>query len=225
MTIPCTPPHRYENYVKLSGIVYLHRITDNRMAGSQYRNLRTFRGLVGDDAMKNVILLSTMWEKVQPDIGKRREGQLRDIFWKGMIERGSRIDRLEKNNYDEAWRVLTRLIKESQAQEAILLQKEVVELGKQLNETQAGKNLYTQFQKLLTEQKAFMKILMEQVKKPEMKEKLEREAKRLEEQFRESFNQAEELEVSFGRQIMLLFFGTKKLPPRSPQRKLSVNLP
>lgn len=204
---------RYENHVKLSGIVYLHRITDNRMAGSQCRNLRTFIELVGDSAMKNVILLSTMWERVNPDTGKKREQELRERFWKVMIEKGSRTDRLEKNTFEEAWRVVEQMIREREQREALLLQEEVVDLKKRLNETQAGRHLYNPFQKLLYEQKAFLKGLAEQLKNPgdsHVKEKLEEEAARIEEEFYQTLEEAKKLRVQLGWRILLFFLGTKR---------------
>ncbi|KAF9441303.1 hypothetical protein P691DRAFT_813197 [Macrolepiota fuliginosa MF-IS2] len=203
----------YADHVKLSGIVYLHRITDNRMGGSQCRNLRTFGELVGDNAMKNVILVSTMWEKVNPAIGKKREEELRERFWKLMVDKGSRTDRLEKNTMEEAWRIVEQVVTEREQREAILLQEEVVNLGRKLNETQAGRNLYNPFQKLLYEQRAFLKGLIEQMKKPgedEVKRRLELEAVRIEESFRQTFDEAKKLRVQFGWRILLLFLGTKR---------------
>ena len=54
-----------ERRIKLSGIIYLHRITDNRMGGLAWRNLRMLHNLVGADKMSNVLLVSTRWEEVR----------------------------------------------------------------------------------------------------------------------------------------------------------------
>jgi len=40
----------YKHTVRLAGIIYLHRITDMRMAGSSLRNLTMFKKLCGDEA-------------------------------------------------------------------------------------------------------------------------------------------------------------------------------
>ena len=53
-----------ENRMKLSGIIYLHRITDTRVGGTAWRNLRMLHDLVGTDKMANVLLVSTRWEEV-----------------------------------------------------------------------------------------------------------------------------------------------------------------
>ena len=51
--------------IKLSGIIYLHRITDDRVGGMSRRNLRMLQNLVGADKMANVLLVSTRWEEVR----------------------------------------------------------------------------------------------------------------------------------------------------------------
>ena len=51
--------------IKLSGIIYLHRITDDRIGGMSRRNLRMLQDLVGADRMVNVLLVSTRWEEVR----------------------------------------------------------------------------------------------------------------------------------------------------------------
>lgn len=45
--------------VKLSGIIYLHRITDPRMTGSIRRNLLMFKKLCGEDSFSSVTLATT----------------------------------------------------------------------------------------------------------------------------------------------------------------------
>ena len=52
--------------IKLSGIIYLHRITDDRVSGISRRNLHMLQNLVGADKMRNVFLVSTRWGEVSP---------------------------------------------------------------------------------------------------------------------------------------------------------------
>jgi hypothetical protein len=51
----------YRQNAKLTGIVYLHRISDVRMDGSAMLNLNMFRKLCGEQPMKNVVIASTFW--------------------------------------------------------------------------------------------------------------------------------------------------------------------
>ena len=47
---------RYENGSKLSGVIYIHRISDNLSGGIAGRNFGIFCKLCGDVALRNVIL-------------------------------------------------------------------------------------------------------------------------------------------------------------------------
>lgn len=81
--------------VRLNGIIYLHRITDVRMQGSAKKNLLMFKQLCGPDALKNVVLATTMWSLVNPTDGQAREKELISTpeFWGWMLQKGSRVER------------------------------------------------------------------------------------------------------------------------------------
>jgi hypothetical protein len=48
-----------------------------------------FTKLCGDDAMKNVTLVTTKWARVELEEGAMREEQLKMKFWKGMLDKGA----------------------------------------------------------------------------------------------------------------------------------------
>jgi hypothetical protein len=83
----------YTEHIKLSGIIYLHRISDVRMQGSAKKNLFMFKKLCGNDALKNVILATTMWDRVTEAEGTVRELELTSTpdFWGWMMSRGSKV--------------------------------------------------------------------------------------------------------------------------------------
>ncbi|EQK98650.1 hypothetical protein G6O67_004858 [Ophiocordyceps sinensis] len=80
-----------EPAVRLSGILYLHRITDRRITGSAIRNLGMFKKLVGDKNMRSVILVTTMWGEISREDGEERLRQLTgtDRFWGGLMRCGA----------------------------------------------------------------------------------------------------------------------------------------
>ena len=86
----------YRNGIRLTAIIYLHRIMDVRMQGSALRNLRMFRRLCGNDSMRNIVLATTFWEVVEADVGCERERQLIETpeLWGDMVERGSQVCRV-----------------------------------------------------------------------------------------------------------------------------------
>jgi hypothetical protein len=135
----------YNNEVKLSGILYLHRITDPRMTGSAKKNLFMFKKLCGPDALKHVVLVTTMWELVNERTGKERQLELEttEEFWGYMLRKGSRIEQ-HMNTPDSARRIVQLFMaKKSRPSSPVLLaiQDEMVNNNKDLDETEAGKGL------------------------------------------------------------------------------------
>ncbi|KAH9436696.1 hypothetical protein MCOR02_000365 [Pyricularia oryzae] len=66
----------FRNKILLHGIIYLHRISDPRMQGSARKNLMMFKKLCGDDALKKVILATTMWDIVPTETAEARQAEL-----------------------------------------------------------------------------------------------------------------------------------------------------
>ena len=60
---------RYEKNILLSGLLYFHRISDNRMASTFLKVLHMFEELCGKKAFHNVILM-TMWDKIDEETGE-----------------------------------------------------------------------------------------------------------------------------------------------------------
>lgn len=87
----------YEGDRLFTGIIYLHQISQTRLAGSGMRNLRMFKSLVGEHGLRNVVLATTMWNALPSEgVGAARERELvtRDDFWGRMVrEGGSRVFR------------------------------------------------------------------------------------------------------------------------------------
>ncbi|KAI3579190.1 hypothetical protein IWW34DRAFT_621660 [Fusarium oxysporum f. sp. albedinis] len=115
----------YEDNIKLSGILYLHRITDRRMGGSAKKNLMMFRKLCGEESLMNVILVTTMWEDEYAAIGERREQELIATggFWGALVEEGAQINR-HNNTRSSAMPLLRTIAKSDRV--TISIQKEMV---------------------------------------------------------------------------------------------------
>ena len=133
------PQDRYEKNIRLSGLLFFHRISDNRMAGSPLKYLKMFQNLCGNDALKNVVLVTTMWDEVEEEEGFNREKELSDNYWKSMIELGCHTARFY-NNAESAWDIISQL---QETQCTVLLQEELVDQGLELAETSAGRTLFS----------------------------------------------------------------------------------
>ncbi|ETN44123.1 uncharacterized protein HMPREF1541_10673 [Cyphellophora europaea CBS 101466] len=80
---------------RLSGIVYMHRITDNRIQGSARSSMQMFRRLCGPEYFSNVVLATSFWNSVDLSVGARRERELyeNDDFCGLLSKQGLRIAR------------------------------------------------------------------------------------------------------------------------------------
>ncbi|KAK0742638.1 P-loop containing nucleoside triphosphate hydrolase protein [Schizothecium vesticola] len=78
--------------VKLAGIVYLHRIQDNRVSGSAAKNIDLFRELCGTESLGSVVLATTMWDALPLEKAAAREAELKGKkeFWGGWWRAGAR---------------------------------------------------------------------------------------------------------------------------------------
>jgi hypothetical protein len=64
-----------------------------------------FADLCGEDAVRNVILATTMWNQVNEETGKRREDELKGKYWKTMLENGSVTIRF-LDSYKSTWDIV-----------------------------------------------------------------------------------------------------------------------
>jgi len=132
--------------MKLSGIPYLHRITDNRMGGTPQRNLCMFGKLCGDEPAKKVFV-TTMWDRISPEVGVTCEMEL-ETFLKPMLN----LKALQTRFDNQSTRIVNQLVlTELGPNMPMLLQEELVDLKRHLNETQAGRAIHDNAQKLLAQ--------------------------------------------------------------------------
>ena len=119
----------------MKGVVYIHRITDIRYSRSSVKTFEIFKKVVGVDALKNVLLVTSRWEGVTQATGSDRERQLREKFWAFMLGRGSNMSRF-LGDRDSAIALIGQLL----CKEVVVLelQKEIVHQGKRLDQTTAG---------------------------------------------------------------------------------------
>lgn len=81
--------------VDLYGIIYLHRITDPRVSGAAMRSLRVLEMICGEEAYKNVFLVTTMWDRLKNIEGGNKIGEDREVdlcekpFWGDLRENGA----------------------------------------------------------------------------------------------------------------------------------------
>ena len=125
--------------MKITGIIYLHEISQARMFGTARKNLEMFRKLCGDEALGNVVLGTTMWGDVSLEKGQQREQQLRSTYWEEMLQQGSVIMRVHGDSAS-AWEIVNHILESSRV-EFVRIQEELLELQKVIPDTDAGRTL------------------------------------------------------------------------------------
>jgi hypothetical protein len=106
------------------------------MRGSFLKNYDMFTKLCGDDAMTNVVLVTTKWAQVSQEVGEAREQQLKKKFWASMLNLGSATARF-MHTPKSAWDIVDLLVPKEQLR-ALAIQHELLDLGRSLPETRAG---------------------------------------------------------------------------------------
>ncbi|KAJ3558065.1 hypothetical protein NP233_g11585 [Leucocoprinus birnbaumii] len=140
----------YRSGIKVSGVLYLHPITTNRMAHSSVRTLDIFQKICGNAAFSNIGLVTTCWDDVTTrwndasshpgyDITEceQKEKELCETFWKPLVDLGSKLFRFE-NTSTSAWNVINSLPLE---QRPLLIQREMGDQHMCLRQTTAGRSL------------------------------------------------------------------------------------
>ncbi|KAL6302086.1 P-loop containing nucleoside triphosphate hydrolase protein [Sparassis latifolia] len=193
----------YKKGFKLTAIIYLHRISDKRMTGAAHNNLVMFKQLCGEKAFQNVIVATTMWGRMTPEVGEQREKELQDKFWKRMLDLGSATARFH-DNFESAWSVVDSILSDHPTPRALLLQEEMVDLQKPLNETSAGKELYERLRGLHGRQEQVLRELRQQAR-GQAAAQFATELEDVEQQIRLLLVQIQEMRVPLGRRILMFF--------------------
>ena len=133
----------YERDIKLSGIIYLHCITNNRFQGSAVRALRAFKKMCGEEVFKGIIVATTMWDKVTTDELAKAEVRHEDLQAKilqDVIRGGGKLVRLSAVEIDAA-RILQHIVSKDRRL-TLAFQRELVDENRLIHETGAGQVLY-----------------------------------------------------------------------------------
>jgi hypothetical protein len=145
-------PSSYERGIMLTGLLFLHRISDNRMAKTLLQNTQMFEKLCGSGALQNVIFVTTMWDEVDELTGSMREEKLRANVWASMIASGSQMARFDAT-YRSAWQILDQL---NGVHRPLQLQVEMVDEKKALAQTAAGFVLFQLVDRFITQFRAMI---------------------------------------------------------------------
>jgi hypothetical protein len=122
--------------IHLTGVIYLHRITDVRMQGSSLRSLILLKKLCGRENYGNIALATTRWNEVDQNEGKTREEQLKmkGEYWADLIDAGATIHRHDQEK-ESAIMIIKKLLPKKPV---VLLFQEELEECRSIGKTSAG---------------------------------------------------------------------------------------
>ena len=148
--------------------------------------------LCGEEALKNVALVTNMWGGVTPQVGESREQELKDNYFGVAIEKGARLCR--HYNTPESARAILREILKSQPV-VLKIQRELVDEAKGIRQTGAGAELDREIHMGVGKHRAELKTL-EMGIQGTMAKKDEEERKELEEEAKQIQQGIEKLQRS-----------------------------
>ena len=199
----------------LSGLLYFHRISDNRMAGTPLKNLRMFEELCGRNAFQNVILTTTMWDEVDEQMGVERERELKALYWRTMLDRGSTTHRFLRTR-ESAFDLINPLIEAVDKKNSVLLQDELVNMRKSLPATAAGLELYSAMGQLVSRREDLLRRIRYEMRRSNddkmALEPLQEEHQNLQKSLEATVSEMLRLRLPFGQRLLIItdkFFSSK----------------
>ncbi|CCL99127.1 uncharacterized protein FIBRA_01141 [Fibroporia radiculosa] len=97
----------YKENKDLVGIVYMHRISDNRINTTTTRCFDSFHQICGEEAMYNVAVVTNMWELVEKSRAEQRvQDLIRTSYYGKATEHGAQL--LHHDNTSESAKHILR---------------------------------------------------------------------------------------------------------------------
>jgi hypothetical protein len=195
---------RYSKGILLSGLLYFHRISDNRMAGTPLKNLRMFEKLCGKNAFQNVILVTTMWDEVDEETGTARETELKSNHWRAMLDRNCTTSRFMRTR-ESAFALIDPLIDEADKRSSVLLQQEMGDMRKKLPQTSAGLALFSTLEILVRQREDLLHRIRNEMKYSDndkmVLEPLQEEHQKLKSDLQLTVNEMRRLRLPLGKRL------------------------
>ncbi|KII85056.1 hypothetical protein PLICRDRAFT_178816 [Plicaturopsis crispa FD-325 SS-3] len=212
----------YQNKHRLHGVIYIHRISDNRLGGVSRRNFKMFRELCGDTSLKNVIIATNMWGEVDLSVGEAREAELarEDMFFKPVLEKGAQLLRHE-NTLASAQALLRTILDNHPI--PLRIQHELIDERKNIAQTAAGEELNREFieqERKHREEMAVLKQEMQeaiQARDHETRKELEEEQRKLEKEMARVHQDSQKLASNYNEEKARLEERLQEVSQRSKQ--------
>ncbi|KAF9032996.1 P-loop containing nucleoside triphosphate hydrolase protein [Panaeolus papilionaceus] len=209
---------RFTNQVYLAGLIYLCRISDNRMGGTTMKNLKIFEDLCGKDCFHKIRLATTMWDDMETEsLGASREKELKRDYFSIMMARGADYKRLG-HSQTSARDLLDSVIDRARELRPLSLQKELVAYQKDLPHTNAGRKMYSKLNEVLQSRQDVLAQLNRDLraeKSPRVRTILTKERQELTQELTVLIADMHYMQLSLPPRITQLVTGSTLVSPRS----------
>ena len=110
------------------------------MGGVARKNFRLFRAICGDDALKHVVIATTMWSETSEGVGSQRERELstNDHMFKPALEMGAKLVR-HANSVSSAQGIIKTIVGSNP--QTLSIQAEIVDQRSTLPGTTVGRQM------------------------------------------------------------------------------------
>lgn len=135
--------------LKLSGLLYFHRISDPKFQRAANLSLTTFKAMTGERNFPVVVVTTTMWDVIDENqaLDRVRRMKSNPKYWGDMVQRGARVMKHTRTQ-KSALKILDKITPETMVMK---IQEEMVDEKKSLAQTDAGKVLRADFQREIDE--------------------------------------------------------------------------
>lgn len=156
-------PHlSFRKGIVLHGVIYVHRITDNRVGGLAKADFGMFRKMCGAESLQNVVIMTTMWSRVSEEEGQARAEELAELddFFKPALEAGARLAHHKGDTVQTARNIIRPILDNHPI--PLELQDDMVNKGKPVTQTEAGKEVDKHVTAVIEEYEEKIKHLMKE---------------------------------------------------------------
>ena len=159
-----------------------------------------FRKLCGESTLKNVVLVTNMWEVEPQHINEAREKELSSKFFKPTLDKGAQMVR--HHNTPESAHEIVRMIMKNHPV-VLQIQRELVDERKEIIDTAAGESINQELKELVKRHQAELKEVRDEMdqalraKDEQLRRELEGMRRDMEEKIKEIEKAMERMATSF----------------------------
>ena len=126
--------------MKLAGVIYFHRISEERWKRSDTRSFGWLRRICGEETLRNVVLTTNMWGNVTPEIGAAREEQLAAEFVKPALDGGAQLRR-HHDTTESTHQIIRAILNNHRTRAPLQVQRELIDERREFDHTTVGEGI------------------------------------------------------------------------------------